>query len=46
VTATTRSSGAFAGFNHLFGDAGFDTLNGGNGFDDLCIGEVETNCEA
>jgi Ca2+-binding RTX toxin-like protein len=74
--------GAFAGFNHLFGDAGndtifggdasdsirggtgndtlsgrggndelrgdadFDNLNGGDGFDDLCIGEVETNCEA
>jgi Ca2+-binding RTX toxin-like protein len=74
--------GAFAGFNHLFGDGGndtifggdasdfirggtgndtlagrggndelrgdadFDNLNGGDGFDDLCIGEVETNCEA
>jgi Ca2+-binding RTX toxin-like protein len=23
-----------------------DFLDGGNGFDDLCIGEIEVNCEA
>jgi Ca2+-binding RTX toxin-like protein len=34
------------GNDELRGDADFDTLNGGDGLDDLCIGEVETNCEA